>query len=80
MGESKLKNRNCLTCNAYIGGGACWDNLEAECREGGGYEAWRYKRNHVFIDLAEQYVHHIGHRGGFGIRKERGHYVLTLTE
>ena len=80
MDVSKLKNRNCLTCDAYIGGGACRDNLEAECSEGGGYEAWQYKRNHVFVDLAKDYVRHVGREGGYNIRKDKGHFVLTLEE
>lgn len=72
--------RNCTTCDAFLGGGCCRDNLELECREGGGYEAWRYKRKHVFADLAKEYVQLIGHRGGYTIRKEMGHFVLTLEE
>ena len=72
--------RDCITCDAYLGGGCCKASLEAECREGGGYEAWRYKRNHAFADLAKDYVRLIGHKGGYHIRKEKGHFVLTLTD
>ena len=72
--------RDCITCEAYMGGGCCRDHLEAECCEGGGYEAWRYKRKHVFPDMAKDYVELIGHNGGYHIRKEKGHYVLTLTD
>lgn len=70
--------KNCLTCGAYMGGGACRDNLELECKEGGGFEGWRPRQRFVFFDMAEQYVRDIGHTGGFTIRKEMGHYVLTL--
>lgn len=31
---------NCDTCKHDLGGGCCRINLEAECREGGGFEAW----------------------------------------
>lgn len=34
---------NCLTCETcrhYLGGGCCRINLEDECREGGGFEAY----------------------------------------
>ena len=30
----------CESCRHYLGGGCCRINLEAECREGGGFEAW----------------------------------------
>lgn len=30
-------------CKHNLGGGACEINLEAECREGGGFEAWEAK-------------------------------------
>ena len=30
----------CEACRHYLGGGCCRINLEPECREGGGYEAW----------------------------------------
>lgn len=30
----------CEACRHYLGGGCCRANLEAECREGGGFEAW----------------------------------------
>ena len=34
--------KDCLTCRNWLGGiyNCCRLNLEAECREGGGYEAW----------------------------------------
>lgn len=35
-----MSERNCMNCAAYVGGGLCRDNLEAECAAGGGYEAW----------------------------------------
>lgn len=31
---------SCDSCYHYLGGGYCRINLESECREGGGYEAW----------------------------------------
>lgn len=31
---------HCEACRHYLGGGCCRINLEPECREGGGYEAW----------------------------------------
>lgn len=33
----------CEGCCHDLGGGCCRINLEAECREGGGYEAWEPK-------------------------------------
>ncbi len=72
------EGRHCLTCDAYMGGGACRVNLEAECREGGGFEAWRPRVRFVFPDVAERYVREIGHDGGFTIRRVMGHYELEL--
>lgn len=34
------ENASCDSCYHYLGGGCCRINLEAECREGGGFEAW----------------------------------------
>lgn len=34
----------CETCHWDLGGGCCRINLEGECREGGGFEAWEAKR------------------------------------
>ena len=31
---------DCDSCKHDLGGGCCRVNLEAECREGGGFEAW----------------------------------------
>lgn len=33
----------CEACRHDLGGGCCRANLEAECREGGGFEAWEPK-------------------------------------
>lgn len=40
--EEKRKNRHisCEGCKHDLGGGCCRINLETECREGGGFEAW----------------------------------------
>lgn len=32
--------KSCTGCRWYLGGGCCRQNLEAECREGGGFEMW----------------------------------------
>ena len=72
------KGRHCLTCEAYMGGGACRVNLEHECREGGGYEAWRPRRRFVFRDMARDYVQDVGWEGGYYIRRVQGHYELVL--
>lgn len=34
------KRTPCEACRHYLGGGCCRINLEGECREGGGFEAW----------------------------------------
>ena len=43
--EEKRMNRHipCEGCKHDLGGGCCRINLETECREGGGYEAWEPK-------------------------------------
>ena len=33
----------CDGCKHYLGGGCCRLNMEAECREGGGFELWEAK-------------------------------------
>ena len=38
--EINTEDVSCDSCYHYLGGGCCRINLEAECREGGGYEAW----------------------------------------
>ena len=38
--EIGSKGLSCGSCYHYLGGGCCRINLEAECREGGGFEAW----------------------------------------
>ena len=38
-----MNERTCVTCNNYLGGGQYRINLEAECCESGGYEAWEPK-------------------------------------
>lgn len=35
----------CEGCRHDLGGGCCRINLEAECREGGGFEAWEPKES-----------------------------------
>lgn len=35
-----MSKSTCDGCRHDLGGGACKINLEAECREGGGFEAW----------------------------------------
>ena len=35
--------KNCASCNSYLGGGCCRLNVEAECCEGGGFELWEAK-------------------------------------
>lgn len=72
--------KHCLTCDNYMGGGACRINLEPECREGGGYEAWEPRKRFVFYDEAQRYVKTVGHKGAYGIKKVLGHYELTLGE
>lgn len=32
--------KSCVGCRHYLGGGQCRINVEAECREGGGFELW----------------------------------------
>lgn len=34
---------SCEGCAHDLGGGCCRINLEAECREGGGFEMWEHK-------------------------------------
>lgn len=72
------EGKNCLTCGAFLGGGACRNNLESECREGGGFEGWIPRRSFVFRDEAQQYVKAIGWKHGYEIRRKMGHYELTL--
>lgn len=38
--ENDGADLSCDSCYHYLGGGCCRINLEAECREGGGFEAW----------------------------------------
>lgn len=38
-----MSRSTCDGCHHDLGGGACEINLEAECREGGGFEAWEAK-------------------------------------
>lgn len=38
--ETGTKDVSCDSCYHYLGGGCCRINLEPECREGGGFEAW----------------------------------------
>lgn len=38
--ETDDEDASCDSCYHYLGGGCCRINLEAECREGGGFEAW----------------------------------------
>lgn len=38
--ESCDRSISCESCYHYLGGGCCRINLESECREGGGFEAW----------------------------------------
>lgn len=38
--EDDLEHDSCDGCKHNLGGGHCRINLEGECREGGGYEAW----------------------------------------
>lgn len=40
-----MSKSTCDGCRHYLGGGACEINLEAECREGGGFEAWEAKED-----------------------------------
>lgn len=37
--------KSCTGCRWYLGGGCCRQNLEAECREGGGFEMWEDEKN-----------------------------------
>ena len=42
----RMKNEihdSCAGCRHDLGGGCCKVNLESECREGGGFEAWERK-------------------------------------
>ena len=72
-----MRGRTCGTCGAYLGGGACGDNLKLECADGG-FQAWRPCERFQRIGDAEAYVHEIGHRGGFRIHRERDEYILRL--
>ena len=38
--EDEPEHDSCDSCKHNLGGGHCKVNLEGECREGGGYEAW----------------------------------------
>lgn len=38
--ETDDEEVSCDSCSHYLGGGCCRINLESECREGGGFEAW----------------------------------------
>ena len=40
ISDEELKHDSCIGCKHNLGGGHCRVNLEGECREGGGYEAW----------------------------------------
>ena len=46
---------DCTTCAAYLGAGECRDGLEGECREGGGYEAWRARTRFVSLNALSEY-------------------------
>ena len=37
-----MVSKNCLTCNHYLGGGACSISAEKECAEGE-FELWEEK-------------------------------------
>ncbi len=69
---------NCLTCGKRLYGGSCRDNLEPECCEGGGYEAWQPRSTFASIESAAAYVEDIGWKGDYRIHKELGHYVLVM--
>ena len=45
--------RICETCRHYLGGGCCRINLEAECREGGGFEAWEQDRS-IILEIMDE--------------------------
>lgn len=38
--ELEPEHDSCEGCKYDLGGGCCRINLEAECREGGGFEMW----------------------------------------
>lgn len=44
--------KSCANCYHYLGGiyACCGLNLEKECREGGGYEAWKSRYKEVGPD------------------------------
>ena len=69
---------DCTTCAAYLGAGQCRDHLEAECREGGGYEAHRRKiifgSLHALAEYAE--AHCIPEGGFCAHRMPDGRYEL----
>lgn len=44
--ETDDENVACDSCSHYLGGGCCRINLESECREGGGFEAWVSQNTH----------------------------------
>lgn len=75
---NEAKGRSCFTCGNYMGGDACKINLELECAAGGGYEAWEPMQKFAFADMAKDYVRYIGHKGGYSIKKVKGHFELTL--
>lgn len=39
--------KSCIDCRYYLGGGLCRIHLEAECAEGGGYEAYEEAREEI---------------------------------
>lgn len=45
-----MEKIRCKTCSHYLGGGCCEINLESECREGGGFEAFESKNKLINID------------------------------
>lgn len=63
--------KNCYNCGAYMG---CKQARSANC------EAWEPRTTFVFADMAADYLSEIGWTGDYTLRKEKGHYVLTLIE
>jgi len=63
------KHVSCESCRHYLGGGQCRINLEAECREGGGFEA---------REISEEFMS-IGHQSVSTGKYETRRYNLSLN-
>ena len=48
-----MNEKSCKGCKHYLGGGCCRLNMEAECREGGGFELWEAKEASLPVGKCE---------------------------